>query len=182
MGGKKFSSPALTWRETPMAVTRRTARGVLSGLAVSTIIVGTSILGAGSAHAALSAAQLDAVTDTYLFRTTLPRFVTIRGAHPYIPQLDWSSDGCSHVPNSPFGFHFRHACERHDFGYRNYKRQARFTEPHRKQVDDNFRSDMYSVCGTNWECRRTADLYYLGVRKLGGRVASTADAITAVQH
>ncbi|WP_137816874.1 phospholipase [Gandjariella thermophila] len=140
------------------------------------------VLTAGSAQAALSPVKLDAVTDTYLFHTSLPRFVTIRSTHPYADQLDWSSDGCSHVPDSPFGFHFRHACERHDFGYRNYRRQRRFTEPNRREIDDNFRSDMYSVCGTNWTCRRTADLYYVGVRELGGRVPSTADAITAVLH
>jgi hypothetical protein len=167
-----------TTRSAEPRIVRRTARGVLSGLTVAT----TLVLGAGSAQAALAPAKLDAVTDTYLFHTSLPRFVTIRGSHPYSPQIDWSSDGCSHVPNSPFGFHFLSACERHDFGYRNYKRQARFTEANRKEIDDAFRSDMYSVCGTDWGCRRTADLYYFGVRTLGGRVSSTADAITEVMH
>jgi hypothetical protein len=160
-----------------MVVTlRRTAQGVLSGLAVAAALV----LGAGSAQAALSPTQLNDITDTYLFHTSLPTFRTIRGQHPYSGQLDWSSDGCSHVPDDPFGFTFLPACQRHDFGYRNYKRQSRFTEPHRKEIDDNFRSDMYSICAGNVGCQRTADVYYWGVRKLGGVSRGTADALTGV--
>ncbi|GAA3642778.1 hypothetical protein GCM10022267_31750 [Lentzea roselyniae] len=92
-------------------------------------------------------------------------------------QLDWSSDGCSYSPDNPFGFKFLPTCHRHDFGYRNYKRQGRFSEANRLRIDNNFKSDMYKQCGSNWTCRRTADLYYAAVREFGGSASSTATSI-----
>lgn len=108
--------------------------------------------------------------------------------------LDWSTDGCS-VPrlsdparSQPGGFDFRNACWRHDFGYRNYKAQGRFTEPNRRQIDDNFLADMNSVCNTyagiraakGVLCRNTyARAYYDAVRLCGATPsnASCADPI-----
>jgi hypothetical protein len=59
------------------------------------------------------------------------------------------------------------ACYRHDFGYRNYKRQGRFTEPNRLTIDNRFKSDLYTICNGNWACNRTADVYYSAVRQFG---------------
>lgn len=81
-----------------------------------------------------------AVTDQLLFSITLPAFTARRNARDP-PDLDWSSDGCSSSPDNPFGFPFTPACDRHDFGYRNYKRQSRFTESNRLRIDDNFKKE-----------------------------------------
>ncbi len=88
----------------------------------------------------------------------------------------WSSDGCSWVPDS--GYHtikvngakvtghydFHHACVHHDGCYRN-KWATRST------CDLWFRNDMYASCAalrSNSACYARADLYYRGVRVLGG--------------
>lgn len=135
------------------------------------------LFGSGVAQAALPPAELQAVTDSYLFSTSLGQFGSLRAQQPHADQLDWSSDGCSASPDDPFGFTFLPACQRHDFGYRNFKRQARFTENNRLRIDNNFRSDMYGICGSNWWCKRTADVYYFAVRQFGGSSVSTADAV-----
>ncbi|KAA2258622.1 phospholipase [Solihabitans fulvus] len=153
-------------------MTATSLRRVFRRAAVAIAASAALLLGAGTAQAA----DIQSITDDYLFHHSLSDFISIRDQAPYAGQLDWSSDGCSHVPNSPFGFRFLPACERHDFGYRNYKRQGRFTEPNRKLIDDNFRADMYHVCGGNWACRRTADIYYFGVRELGGSRVAIVDA------
>ncbi|MPZ85044.1 MAG: phospholipase [Actinophytocola sp.] len=126
------------------------------------------LAGTLTAQAALDPNQLRSVTDQYLFSTSLNSFQTIRSQRPYGDQLDWSSDGCSNSPDNPFGFNLVKACYRHDFGYRNYKRQGRFTESNRLRIDNNFKSDMYTVCNGNWACNRFADVYYAAVRQFGG--------------
>jgi hypothetical protein len=148
-------------------------------LAVLTVLIGllTGLLfGGGVAHA-LTPDELRAVTDDYLFARSLGEFGAIRAQQPYADQLDWSSDGCSSSPDDPFGFTFLPACHRHDFGYRNYRRQGRFTEDNRLAIDNRFRSDMYGICGSNWWCKRTADVYYWAVRQFGGSAAGTAQAV-----
>lgn len=84
--------------------------------------------------------DVDAVTDQLLFDDTLPEFITARNAEDP-PYLDWSSDGCSDSPDNPLGFPFEPACYRHDFGYRNYKEQDRFTDSNRLKIDNNFKSE-----------------------------------------
>jgi hypothetical protein len=152
---------------------RRAARAVVTTIAVTAAV----FAGTGTASAALAPAQLRQVTDQYLFSTGLDPFQTLRAQHPYADQLDWSSDGCSSSPDNPFGFNFVKACYRHDFGYRNYKRQARFDETTRLSIDNNFKADLYVICAGNWACDRTADIYYAAVRQFGGSSISTAVAI-----
>lgn len=83
---------------------------------------------------------LSAITDQLLFSTTLPNFITRRNAkNP--STLDWSSDGCTDSPDNPFGFPFVPACNRHDFGYQNYRLQSRFTESGKLTIDNNFKSE-----------------------------------------
>jgi len=152
---------------------RRFARGALT---VVVVVLGL-LFGSGVSHASLSPSELRAVTDDYLFNRSLGDFGSLRNQRPYADQLDWSSDGCSSSPDDPFGFTFLPACHRHDFGYRNYKRQGRFNETTRLNIDNKFRSDMYSICGSNWWCKRTADVYYYAVRQFGGSSTSTAQAV-----
>ncbi|SER13723.1 phospholipase [Lentzea albida] len=123
------------------------------------------------------AVDVVAVTDDYLYSKSLSQFTALRAQQPNADQLDWSSDGCSYSPDNPFGFKFLPTCHRHDFGYRNYKRQARWNEANRLRIDNNFKADMYNQCGSNWACKRTADLYYAAVREFGGSASSTATSI-----
>lgn len=85
-----------------------------------------------------------ATTDNYIFTLTLPQF-TVRRNNRNPASLDWSSDGCSNSPDNPFGFPFTPACHRHDFGYRNYKKQSRFTDANRKRIDDKFKVEYVPV-------------------------------------
>lgn len=85
---------------------------------------------------------------------------------------DWTDNACSRVPDGRFA----EACDRHDFGYRNFGKGLRIdrTESRRQWIDDRFRDDMYEACegapGPDVLCRRIADVYHRGVR-LGGASA-----------
>ncbi|MDQ3576323.1 MAG: phospholipase [Actinomycetota bacterium] len=143
---------------------RRAAHGLIASIAAVVALV----LGAGTASADLSPTQLRTTTDSYIFNQSLSQFTATRNARPYANQLDWSSDACSNSPDNPLGFNFTQACHRHDFGYRNYKKQSRFNESTRLTLDNKFKSDMYTLCGGNWACNRMADTYYAAVRQFGG--------------
>ncbi|CCC12723.1 hypothetical protein SMACR_05682 [Sordaria macrospora] len=57
-----------------------------------------------------------------------------------------------HVPDYPLGFPLKPACQRHDFAYRNYQAQYRFTPHARMWIDQNFlKEDIW------------ANLYFWGV-------------------
>ncbi|KAF1990704.1 hypothetical protein K402DRAFT_400880 [Aulographum hederae CBS 113979] len=112
-----------------------------------------------------------ALTDDYIFAYTLPAFEAKRNAlDPSC--FDWSSDNCSDSPDNPFGFPFEPACQRHDFGYRNYKIQGRFTEANCQAINSNFKTDLDDICtaysgaeGTG--CRALASTYYAAVKEFG---------------
>jgi Prokaryotic phospholipase A2 len=120
-------------------------------------------------------------TDELLFRSSMMTFLQAKNENRNGDQLDWSTDDCSNPligepsRSQPAGYDFRASCWRHDFGYRNYKRQGRFDETVRPSIDDNFHRDMYDVCSqyTGWSgwrgivCRRIADAYYEVVRTCG---------------
>ncbi|GAB2756615.1 hypothetical protein GCM10027174_35760 [Salinifilum aidingensis] len=129
------------------------------------------------ASAALDPPQLRAATDEYLFHTGLDDFAAAHERAPHADQLDWSSDGCSVAPDEPLGFDFTASCWRHDFGYRNYQLQQRFSEDNRARIDENFRADMTGTCGVNPLCHGTAQVYYWAVREFGDVATSTSDAV-----
>jgi hypothetical protein len=82
-----------------------------------------------------------------------------------------SSDGCTSSPDNPFGFPFTPACNRHDFGYTNYRLQTRFTVSAKLKIDNNFKTDLYYQCSSvslSSICRALADVYYAAVRAFGG--------------
>ncbi|GAA4916195.1 phospholipase [Streptomonospora salina] len=136
--------------------------------------------GSGIANAAaLPPGELQRVTDTYLYDVSLNSFLDVRAQAPYNDQLDWSTDSCSWSPDQPIGYDFDPGCTRHDFGYRNYKLQNRFTEANRLAIDDNFRDDLYGICAGDWLCQGTADIYYSAVRQFGGSGTDTAAALRA---
>lgn len=152
---------------------RRFLRAALTAGAACLI----TVTAAGTASAAVPPDELQRITDQYLFTVSLDEFSAIRADTPNADQLDWSSDACSWSPDEPAGYSFTSSCHRHDFGYRNYKSQSRFTEATRLTIDDNFRDDMYSVCGDNGTCRGVATIYYNAVRQFGASSESTAEAL-----
>lgn len=139
------------------------------------------LLTTGTAHAELTDSELEALTDEYLFELSLPDFTAVSVERPHPEQLDWTSDSCSLSPDQPLGHDFSESCDRHDFGYRNYTRQERFTEQNRRAIDDNFRDDMYYSCRDEVVCEGTANVYYWAVREFGGITNSTAEAIELAQ-
>jgi hypothetical protein len=156
---------------------RRAARATVTAVVTAVTVTGTVLAGTATASAALDPSALRQLTDQYVFSTSLSAFQTVRAQHPHADQLDWSSDGCSNSPDNPFGFNFVKACYRHDFGYRNYKKQGRFTETNRLPIDNRFKSDLYTICDGNWACNRVADVYYAAVREFGDNSVSTAQAL-----
>ncbi|KAK3388702.1 prokaryotic phospholipase A2-domain-containing protein [Sordaria brevicollis] len=129
-------------------------------------------------------------THGMLFLWDLPTFIRHREAQFSLGQMtwDWDSDGCSHVPTDrPMGIPFLPACQRHDFGYRNFQAQHHFTEGARHKIDDNFSKDMYYQCktyGHNWFdksfCKATAWAYWWAVRAFyngKGKIQHWMDAV-----
>lgn len=81
-----------------------------------------------------------AITDQILFSISLPAFTSRRNSKSP-PSLDWTSDDCTSSPDNPLGFPFKPACHRHDFGYRNYRAQGRFTTANKLSIDNNFKAE-----------------------------------------
>lgn len=85
--------------------------------------------------------------------------------------FNWSTDYCSSSPDNPFGFPFQKSCQRHDFGYRNYKEMGTFSA-NKSRIDSAFYEDLKRVCNrysgaTKTSCNGTAWVYYQAVRALG---------------
>jgi Prokaryotic phospholipase A2 len=128
------------------------------------------------------------LTDKLLFQTTLNQFLWYK--HPKHQlcknELDWTDNGCSKSPDHPFGFNFHRSCIRHDFGYRNYKKQGRFRHKdpnhhdNRKRIDRQFLHDLHNECAgrdhhERRKCEGLAKTYYVFVRLLGGTSAHSLD-------
>ncbi|MBB6097510.1 hypothetical protein HNR42_000927 [Deinobacterium chartae] len=121
----------------------------------------------------LSAQGVSVTTMKKVYASSMSTFLSYRSKRYGAPSLDWSTDGCSKVPDSGPAFNFKNACYRHDFGYRNYKKYKIFTKANRKAIDDRFLADMKAHCATRSiflkpSCYETAYIYYAGVRALGG--------------
>jgi hypothetical protein len=84
-------------------------------------------------------------------------FVSVGGGLP---------NGCTGVPNRPFGYDFKEICDRHDV---NYEPGTNFT---RGEADSRFLRDLLARCDDTYQnsalCIATAYVYYLGVRVAGG--------------
>lgn len=118
--------------------------------------------------------ELKAPTDA-LMAASLATFMQekTRRAAPY----DWRDDGCS-APFLPDALasrptllgSFRGACERHDFGYRNYGKHLELspTDAARTWIDSIFFKDLHAACGADAGCHPLADVYYVAVRSQGG--------------
>ena len=92
------------------------------------------------------------------------------------PDLDWNRNGCSAPNGLGLGYteDFRPACNVHDFGYRNLPLWER-TDANRKATDENFHSNMDSLCAAKkWykrpACYSASFAYYEAVRVGGDSV------------
>lgn len=113
-------------------------------------------------------------TDRLLFVEPIAAFLDAR-TQENPPSLDWSSDGCSDSPDHPIKFNFLPSCQRHDFGYRNYKKQNRFTNDSKARIDQNFKNDMHNECNKysvlkREACKGVADFYYEAVKEFGSKL------------
>lgn len=104
----------------------------------------------------------------------LEDFIDHKGSGERDERLDYSDDGCSApvVGSTGISFDFTEACERHDFGYRNYKNLGLFDEE-KGRVDEQFLEDMLDHCeGRSFllrgRCTQWAYTFYAGVTGLGG--------------
>ncbi|VUC20460.1 unnamed protein product [Clonostachys rosea] len=145
-----------------------------------------SVVAAAALAPVIEARQsIETITDEILFSITLPAFTARRNAlDPNT--VDWTSDGCTSSPDNPLGFPFTPACNRHDFGYNNYRAQSRLTVSTKKKIDDNFKTDLYYQCSSvslRWLCEALADVYYAFVRVFagGGDVAPGKRDVELVQ-
>ena len=86
-------------------------------------------------------------------------------------QFDWSTDYCSFSPDRPLGFDFRLPCQRHDWGYGNYKAMSLFAA-NKPRLDDAFYQDLRRKCGqynsiVRPACYSLAWTYYQAVSAFG---------------
>src|SRR5688572_18163807 len=93
--------------------------------------------------------------------------------------FDWSTDNCSSSPDQPLGFDFRLSCQRHDWGYRNYRAMNLFAA-NKARVDDAFHADLRRRCATYSSlvrpaCYSLAWTYYQAVSLFGNLAVRTAD-------
>ncbi|KAK3177386.1 hypothetical protein K4F52_009824 [Lecanicillium sp. MT-2017a] len=152
---------------------------IVAVLAASAVALPTSESPSMEARTALEARATTcskAATDKLIFKVSMKTFQKARKSkNP--SKCVWKNDGCSWSPDKPSGFNFLPSCQRHDFGYRNTKKQKRFTKAMKKKVDNQFKKDLYKYCSQFsgiWsykgvQCRRTADVYVAAVRKFGKR-------------
>jgi hypothetical protein len=91
------------------------------------------------------------------------------------PTLDWTTDGCSApiVGSEGRSFNFRTACDRHDFGYRNFKALGLFDTSTRTLIDEQLHRDMNRACDSQRRtlkvrCVAWSEIFYTMVRAAGG--------------
>ncbi|CAG9950678.1 unnamed protein product [Clonostachys rosea f. rosea IK726] len=121
-----------------------------------------------------------ALVDYYIFNLALPEFLAKREAKDP-PSLNWTSDGCTNAPANPFNFDFTPGCQRHDFGYANYRKQGRFEIHGKRRIDEQLLVDLRNQCkkATHvWSkvgCEGLAEAYFFFYRSdaFGGGLDAT---------
>lgn len=95
----------------------------------------------------------------------LDYFLAARSDEDRLPTFS-GPNGCTAVPNAPFGFNFKPACDRHDINY------SAGTNLTKAQADNTFKNDMLNICKTEYDnsllCIAAANVYYAGVVTFGG--------------
>jgi len=152
------------------------------GIVLSMLVAVTSVLPAQLPPVALAITQpnpalsnVDAVRhiefDLEIVTFTRQRFSLRR----QYPALDWTTDGCSApiVGSEGKSFNFRSACDRHDFGYRNFKNLGLFDTTTRTLIDEQLHRDMNRACDSQRRtfkvrCIAWSEIFYTMVRAAGG--------------
>ncbi|CAH0057321.1 unnamed protein product [Clonostachys solani] len=111
------------------------------------------------------------MTTNIVFNINLEAFAK-RRKNKNPKNLIWESDNCTKSPDNPLKFPFAVACQRHDFGYNNYRKQKRLRKNgNRKKIDVNFRKDLMHQCDVHkkskYKCKALAWVYYAFVRAYG---------------
>jgi hypothetical protein len=157
----------------------RAGVAILAGLtALLFVLLGP----AGPASAAVSAAQKLNVMSSWS-QTSVSSYNAWSTAEGHrgdwtAYSFDWSTDYCSSSPDNPLGFDFRRPCQRHDFGYRNYKAMSQFSA-NKSRIDSSFYADMQRVCdryssGPQAACDSVAWTYYQAVKVFGSLTSVTS--------
>ena len=127
-------------------------------------------------------AQLTEV-DVLISLTDMASFVSLRHDGGYIANHcwhNWTTDDCS-APgfgSTGLSYNFISPCQRHDFGYRNYKRidtesgEKIWNAENKFATDDQFLEDTREHCSTRIfylkaQCLAWAQTYYYAVRAFG---------------
>ncbi|RKN44224.1 phospholipase [Micromonospora endolithica] len=153
---------------------RRLATGLAS---VALALLG--VLGVASPAAAVTTAEKVAVLSSFT-QTSASSYnawnsARLNKAAWSAYSFDWSTDYCSSSPDNPLGFRFDLSCNRHDFGYRNYKAVGQFSA-NKARVDSAFYEDMKRSCATYGSvvrpaCYSLAWTYYQAVKVFGSTAA-----------
>jgi hypothetical protein len=135
------------------------------------------VVSAGLSVTPLPFPSAQSITETLLFRTSLPAFISIADSTKHDVRLDWSTDGCSApiVQSTGRSFNFYNACRRHDFGYRNMsqlKNGQLWSETTRTRIDKQLRKDARASCTskvriTRTQCLAWAEMFFHAVRRFG---------------
>lgn len=152
------------------------------GIVLSMLVAVTSVMPAQLPPAVVNITQpnpvlsnVDAVRhiefDLDIATFTRQRFALRR----QYPTLDWTTDGCSApiVGSEGRSFNFRTACDRHDFGYRNFKILGIFDTSTRTLIDEQLHRDMNTYCDSQRRtfkvrCVAWSEIFYTMVRAAGG--------------
>ncbi|MGN9810729.1 phospholipase [Micromonospora sp. BQ11] len=153
---------------------RRLTTGIAS---VALALLG--VLGVASPAAAVTTAEKVAVLSSWT-QTSATSYNAWNSARldkaPWSAYaFDWSTDYCSSSPDNPLGFTFDRSCQRHDFGYRNYKAVGLFSA-NKARVDSAFYADLKRSCATystvvRPACYSLAWTYYQAVSIFGSTAA-----------
>ncbi|GHJ35947.1 phospholipase [Streptomyces sp. TS71-3] len=152
-------------------------------LATTVVALTAALLPAATASAAAPADKLQVLSSwTQTSAASYNSFIAARnnqGAWTAYG-FDWSTDYCSDSPDNPFGFPFKDACSRHDFGYRNYKAAGAFPA-NKDRIDSALYEDLKRVCATysgatKTSCDGTAWVYYQAVHNFGSVAPQKAAA------
>lgn len=111
--------------------------------------------------------ELRYVTDYLVFQASMRDFQHVRRQRLLSSQVSWDTGACNTtLRDSVSGF--GPACERREFGYRNFDRQGRFDGGMRERVDKRFKRELRARCAGEdivgrTSCERKADLYFATV-------------------
>ncbi|HET9380052.1 MAG TPA: phospholipase [Streptomyces sp.] len=148
-------------------------RTALKGLAAAAVTAATLFATASSATAvpADKASVLSSWTQTSASSYSAWASAEANRSAWAAYEFNWSTDYCSSSPDNPFGFPFEKSCQRHDFGYRNYKEMGTFSA-NKSRIDSAFYEDLKRVCArysgaTKTSCDGLAWTYYQAVKNLG---------------